>query len=65
MLPLPPLLRYDLDNKEPKSDEDRTSIELLRKEFGKLHGVSSLLNLLVLCGGVAHAWFLAALMVRS
>jgi hypothetical protein len=38
-----------------ESDEWRS----LGKQFGKFHGLSSLMNLAAICGGFAHLWFLA------
>jgi hypothetical protein len=32
---------------------------VLYKQFGKWHGISSLLNLVVFCVAAAHAWTLA------
>lgn len=49
--------RYALENAEGARDED--AIRSLKKEFGKWHGISSLLNLVNLVCAVGHAWFLA------
>jgi hypothetical protein len=44
------------DGKPPDTDEYKK----LKASFGKLHGMSSLVNLIALCAGVAHAVYLAA-----
>ena len=52
--------RYKLE------DEQKTETpeyKALRKNFGKLHGMSSLTNLVALCAGVAHAVYLAGKLV--
>ena len=52
--------RYELDDKgETNTDEYKT----LRAKFGKLHGMSSLTNLIALCAGVAHAVLLSSALV--
>jgi len=35
----------------------------LKASFGKWHGISSLVNLIALCAGVAHAIYLASALV--
>eukprot|EP00527_Entomoneis_sp_CCMP2396_P006058 CAMPEP_0198144144 /NCGR_PEP_ID=MMETSP1443-20131203/13542_1 /TAXON_ID=186043 /ORGANISM="Entomoneis sp., Strain CCMP2396" /LENGTH=267 /DNA_ID=CAMNT_0043807495 /DNA_START=77 /DNA_END=880 /DNA_ORIENTATION=- len=50
--------RYRLDDIPGGQDTDE--YKKLRAEFGKLHGMSSLTNLIALCTGVAHAVFLAS-----
>ena len=58
--------RYALENKlsgagaAPRSDADAAEISRLQKVFGKYHGLSSLINLVVLCAALAHGWGLAA-----
>lgn len=47
--------RYDLENAAVR---DEAEITRLRKQFGGLHGVSSILNLGVVVCAVAHAWWL-------
>jgi hypothetical protein len=49
--------RYRLEE-EGKTGSDE--YKKLKGNFGKIHGVSSLANLISLCGGVAHAVYLAA-----
>jgi hypothetical protein len=53
--------RYDLENKEGGLDTDRYKV--LKKTFGKMHGMSSLSNLIALCGAVAHGFILSSLLV--
>lgn len=50
------LERYALENAEGTRDEE--AIRSLKKEFGKWHGISSLLNLVNIICAVGHAWFL-------
>ena len=47
--------RYALENAKVR---DEGKITALRKQFGKWHGISSLLNLVVLVCAVGHAYFL-------
>ncbi|CAG9464843.1 unnamed protein product [Pedinophyceae sp. YPF-701] len=49
--------RYELEN---AGQTDGTEYKALRKQFGPLHGMSSLFNLGAFAGCVAHAWTLAA-----
>ena len=44
--------RYALDD---ANDTDTDEYRQLRAQFGKLHGMSSLTNLVALCAGVVHA----------
>lgn len=55
--------RYDLENKEKKDENDKAKIAVLYKEFGKWHGISSLLNLVITCVALAYGWFLAGAFV--
>jgi hypothetical protein len=48
--------RYALENAEGERDEE--SIKALKKQFGKWHGISSLLNLVNLVCAVGHAFYL-------
>ena len=52
--------RYELENQEGAKDAER--IKALRSEFGKLHGLSSMLNLAALVAAVSHGWWLASRM---
>jgi len=54
------LERYELENKDG-TDTDR--YRELRKQFGKLHGLSSLTNLLALCGTIAYGWILSGKLI--
>ncbi|KAK9839671.1 hypothetical protein WJX81_004765 [Elliptochloris bilobata] len=56
------LKRYQLENDDAK---DAERIKALRSEFGKLHGLSSTLNLAALVAAVSHGWWLASRMVLS
>ena len=49
--------RYALEN--AKGQRDEAKIVQMRKEFGKWHGFSSVLNLAGLCGVMAHGWWLS------
>lgn len=49
--------RYKLeDNGEKETDEYKK----MAKSFGKFHGMSSLFNLVALCGGIIHGCRLAS-----
>ncbi|MEW5305599.1 MAG: hypothetical protein WDW38_008083 [Sanguina aurantia] len=53
--------RYDLENKgEGKTEADKVKIGELYTDFGKWHGVSVMVNLLILCCVIAHGWTLSA-----
>ena len=49
--------RYSLEDEGKKESEQYTK---LAKSFGKFHGMSSLANLVALCGGVVHGVRLAS-----
>ncbi|CAL5220682.1 g2731 [Coccomyxa viridis] len=49
--------RYALENAE--GERDGAKIKALYKQFGKFHGISSLLNLVGLGAAVGHGWWLA------
>jgi hypothetical protein len=51
--------RYAIENKPEKTEEDKSQIAKLYSAFGKLHGMSSLLNLVVLCAALAFGWQLS------
>lgn len=51
--------RYELEN-APAASRDEARITALRKEFSKLHGISSLFNLAALVACVAHGAWLAS-----
>ena len=50
--------RYNLEN--VPGDKDAAKIKQLYKQFGKFHGISSLLNLVALGAVVSHGWWLAS-----
>lgn len=52
--------RYDIENKDAKTEADEAEIKRLYKQFGKWHGISSVLNLAVFACAAAHGWHLAA-----
>lgn len=52
--------RYRL---EDAGQDDTEEYKKLKASFGKFHGMSSLSNLIALCGGVAHAVYLGAALV--
>lgn len=54
--------RYELENAKD-TPRDENAIKSLAKRFGKLHGISSLLNLVVLVCAVGHAYYLGARLV--
>ncbi|KAF5837336.1 hypothetical protein DUNSADRAFT_4495 [Dunaliella salina] len=51
--------RYDIENKPNKTEDDKNQIQALYKQFGKWHGISSLLNLIITGTAVSHGWYLA------
>ena len=55
------LERYDLENTEGGQDTER--YKFLKSTFGKMHGISSLSNLIALCGGVAYGFILSSLLL--
>ena len=58
------LERYELEN--IAGDDSGTQTERykeLRRQFGKMHGLSSLTNLIALCGSMAYGWILAGKLV--
>jgi hypothetical protein len=54
--------RYDLESlpAAEKTEETKAKIGTLYKSFGKFHGISSLINLLITCLAFAHGWFLSS-----
>jgi len=50
--------RYRYENGE-KDDKTNEKVAQLRKSFGKLHGISSLMNLINLLAAIAHGFWLA------
>jgi hypothetical protein len=53
--------RYQLEQDNQQTSDRYVT---LKKSFGKYHGMSSLTNLIALCGGVAHAVYLATSLVK-
>ena len=51
------LERYGLEN---APNRDAAQIKKLYKQFSKLHGTSSMLNLLCLVAACVHGWWLAS-----
>ena len=52
--------RYKLEDDGKKTSDEYSE---KAKAFGKLHGMSSLANLIALCGGIVHAVRLASSLV--
>lgn len=50
--------RYDLESSAADDPETKDKVQGLYKRFSKLHGISSLLNLVSVCGAFAYAWWL-------
>lgn len=48
------ICRYDIENKPNKTEDDKNQIQALYKQFGKWHGISSLLNLIITGCAVGH-----------
>lgn len=61
------VIKKILDNKYNNIDAisncNADAIRVLKKKFGKFHGISSLLNLIVLVCAVGHAWYLGGHLV--
>ncbi|GLC38364.1 hypothetical protein PLESTB_001268800 [Pleodorina starrii] len=57
--------RYDIENLPDKTEADKDRIATLYKQFGKWHGISSLINLVSFCVAVGHGWFLASLLIMA
>ena len=55
------LERYELENIAGADQTER--YKELRRQFGKMHGLSSLTNLIALCGTMAYGWILAGKLV--
>jgi len=55
------LERYDLENAEGGQDTER--YKQLKSSFGKLHGMSSLSNLIALIGAVVYGYVLSSLLL--
>ena len=55
--------RYGLENLKEKDTSITDKITDLKKQFGKWHGMSSLANLVALCGSVSHGFWLAMRLV--
>ena len=53
-------IMFERYNKENSPTRDSAEIKQLYKQFSKLHGISSSLNLVALVGAFAHAWWLAS-----
>ena len=46
--------RYDLENLPKKSDEVKARIQGLYKQFGKFHGISAMINLIITACAFSH-----------
>lgn len=55
--------RYRMEDNDPSGAVNTDEYKKLKSSFGKFHGISSLLNLIALCGGVVHALYLATSLV--
>jgi hypothetical protein len=53
--------RYELEDTQEGKESDE--YKKLASSFGKFHGMSSLTNLIALCGAVAHGFYLASALV--
>lgn len=54
--------RYEIEDlPDGKESQD---YKKLASDFGKFHGISSLTNLIALCGAVAHGYFLASALAK-
>ena len=54
----PKAAQLRLDRMAAEEAKDTPKAEILRREFGKTHGISSLINLLVILSGLAYLIFL-------
>lgn len=55
--------RYELEDTPEGKESDE--YKKLASSFGKFHGMSSLTNLIALCGAVAHGFYLASALVAE
>ena len=55
------LERYDLENSSGGTNTERYKV--LKAQFGKMHGLSSLTNLIAFCGAIIHGYFLSSLLL--
>lgn len=51
--------RYELEN--APGPKDKEQIASLKKKFSTFHGISSLLNLVLLVAVISHGWWLSSL----
>ena len=57
--------RYALENNDDPNVKDSSEYKKLAASFGKLHGISSLANLVALVGAAVHGVYLASAMVGA
>jgi hypothetical protein len=57
--------RYELENAGDSETKNRDAYKKLAAQFGKLHGMSSLTNLIALCGAAVHGFYLSAALVGA
>lgn len=57
--------RYALENNDDPNVKDSSEYKKLAASFGKLHGISSLTNLIALVGSAVHGVYLASAMVGA
>lgn len=57
--------RYELENNDDPNVKESTEYKTLAASFGKLHGISSLTNLIALVGGAVHGVYLSAALVGA
>lgn len=55
--------RYELENAGDPEAKERDTYKKLASTFGKLHGMSSLANLIALVGAAVHGFYLSAALV--
>ena len=55
------LERYELENTEGGTQTEE--YKKLRAEFGKFHGISSLTNLIAMCGAAVYGFSLSSLLL--
>lgn len=57
--------RYELENSDDPEAMETEVYKTLKSSFGKLHGMSSLTNLIALCGATVHGVCLASALVAG
>ena len=55
--------RYDLENSDDPKAKESSEYKKLAASFGKMHGMSSLTNLIALIGAAVHGVYLSSALI--